>query len=89
MLADLSDGEGKPRRKVCVFLSVHPHDDGQVFFKEIRSTLAAGTTSKLLRPPRRAPNPSIFMGRRSPRSPACRVVWDCPSICGGSCEPRE
>jgi len=30
------------QRKVCVFLSVHPHDDGRVFFKEIRSLLAAG-----------------------------------------------
>lgn len=31
-----------PKRKVCVLLSVHPYDDGRVFFKEIRSTLAAG-----------------------------------------------
>lgn len=30
------------QRKVCVFLSVHPHNDGRVFFKEIRSLLAAG-----------------------------------------------
>ena len=42
MLTDPADAAGTPKRKVCVFLSVHPHNDGRVFFKEIRSTLAAG-----------------------------------------------
>lgn len=51
-------------RKACVVLSVHPYDDGRVFFKEIRSTLAAGYSVDLVSAKAPGAEPFDFYGAK-------------------------
>jgi len=52
------------QRKACVVLSVHPYNDGRVFFKEIRSTLAAGYSVDLVSAKAPGTEPFDFQGAR-------------------------